>query len=261
MKTATHDSRDATQPAAPRRVGAIRLMAACGVGAALIAAVALLPVRDYLTSVLNWANALGPWGPALVAAVYIPACVLFLPGSVITLGAGFLFGLLAGTIAVSIGSTLGAGAAFLVGRTVARGWIAGKVAGNARFNAIDEAIGREGFKIVLLTRLSPVFPFNLLNYALGLTRVPFWRYLLASWIGMLPGTVMYVFIGTGLGSLAAAAGGEKLDAGPAGKVFLWAGLAVTVAVTVFITRVAKRALQRAVQGNEDAGDSRKEAES
>ena len=178
----------------------------------------------------------------VVVLFYVVACVLFLPGSILTIGAGFLFKLRSGTVTVSIGATLGACAAFWVGRTVARGWVAKKIAGNAKFAAIDEAVGREGFKIVLLTRLSPVFPFNLLNYAFGLTRVRFRSYALASWIGMLPGTIMYVYIGSGLRSLAdAAAGGGQQS--PAQRIFFWAGLAVAVAVAVLVVRIARRALQ------------------
>ena len=158
----------------------------------------ILPVKDWLIAGLEWVQGLGAWGPAFVIIFYVLACVLFLPGSVLTIGAGFIFKLFVGTITVSIGSTLGACAAFFVGRTFGRDWIAGKIAGNKKFAAIDEAVGKEGFKIVFLTRLSPVFPFNLLNYAFGLTKVSFWKYAVASWIAMLPGTIMYVYLGAGL---------------------------------------------------------------
>jgi len=205
----------------------------------------LLPVRDWLISLLDWTQGLGFWGPVFVAAFYVVACIFLLPGSVLTLGAGFLFKVLVGTITVSIGSTLGACAAFLVGRTVARGWISKKVAANQKFAAIDDAVARQGFKIVLLTRLSPVFPFNLLNYAFGLTKVAFWKYALASWIGMLPGTLMYVYFGAGLRSLADVAAG-KVETGVAGTIFFWFGMAATIVVTVFVTRVARKALKEAV---------------
>jgi uncharacterized membrane protein YdjX (TVP38/TMEM64 family) len=188
-----------------------------------------------------------------VVLFYIVACVLFLPGSALTLGAGFLFKLLWGPVIVSIGATLGACAAFWVGRTLARGWIAKKVAGNAKFAAIDEAVGREGFKIVLLTRLSPIFPFNLLNYAFGLTRVRFRSYALASWIGMLPGTIMFVYIGSGLRSLADAAAGNAQPP-PAQRIFFWAGLVVAVGVAVLVTRIARRALKEATPTGSQEGE-------
>jgi uncharacterized membrane protein YdjX (TVP38/TMEM64 family) len=212
---------------------------------ALTAAVILLPVKDWLVAMLAWTQNLGVWGPVFVAAFYIVACILFLPGSVLTLGAGFIFKVFIGTITVSIGSTLGACAAFLVGRTIARDWISRKIIANEKFAAIDNAVGQQGFKIVLLTRLSPIFPFNLLNYAFGLTKVSFTKYALASWIGMLPGTVMYVYFGAGLRSLADVATG-KVETGAAGQIFFWFGLAVTIVVTVFVTHLARKALKQTV---------------
>jgi uncharacterized membrane protein YdjX (TVP38/TMEM64 family) len=231
-----------TAPAERRRwkrwlvLGAVVLVAG-----GLYAASRVLPVAEHLWGVLEWVRGLGLLGYLVFGAVYVLACVLMVSGAVLTLGAGILFGLLWGTVAVSVSSTLGACVAFLVGRTVARGWIARKVEGSPRFGAIDRAVGREGFKIVLLTRLSPVFPFVLLNYAYALTDVAFWKYALASWIGMLPGTVMYVYFGTAVGSLAAAAAGE-IETGVAGQVFFWTGLAVAVVVAVFVARVARRAI-------------------
>jgi uncharacterized membrane protein YdjX (TVP38/TMEM64 family) len=229
----------------PAGAGRGRLVVLVLLIAAAVAALFLLPVKGYLERLLEWVQGIGGWGPVVVGASYIVACVLFVPGSVLTLGAGFLFGLLAGSITVSIGSTAGACAAFLVGRTFARGWIARKVAGRPKFKAIDDAVAREGFKIVLLTRLSPVFPFNLLNYAFGLTQVKFRHYALASWIGMMPGTIMYVYFGTTLRSLTQVLAGDY-KGGRAQTVFFVIGLIVTVGVTVFITRMARRALARAV---------------
>ena len=211
----------------------------------LIAAALLLPVKDWLIAALEWTKGLGYAGPVVVVAFYVVACVLFLPGSILTLGAGLLFGVVVGTITVSVGSTLGACAAFLVGRTVARDYISAKVARNEKFSAIDNAVGEQGLKIVLLTRLSPVFPFNLLNYAFGLTKISFWKYALGSWVGMLPGTVMYVYFGAGLRSLAQLAAGE-VEKGPAQRIFFWFGLAATIVVTVFVTRLARNALREAV---------------
>jgi uncharacterized membrane protein YdjX (TVP38/TMEM64 family) len=215
----------------------------------LYAASRLLPIKDYLVSLLQWADGLGVWGPVVVVASYVVACVLLLPGSVLTLGAGFLFGVLEGTITVSIGSTLGACAAFLVGRTVARGWVERKVSGDPRFAAIDRAVGGQGFKIVLLTRLSPIFPFNLQNYGYGLTQVRFWDYALASWIGMVPGTVMFVYFGAAAGSLAEVAAGQ-VEGGAAQRIFFWVGLVVTLCVAAVVTRIARRALRQAMAEEE-----------
>src|SRR6202030_3113930 len=158
----------------------------------------------WLANALDWIRGLGALAPVAFIAIYIAACVLFLPGSILTIGAGVIFGVVRGSIYVSIAATLGATSAFLVGRYFARDWVSRKLEGNAKFKAIDEAVGREGWKIVLLTRLSPVFPFNLLNYAYGLTRVTLRDYFFASWAGMIPGTILYVYIGSLSSDLAGA---------------------------------------------------------
>lgn len=211
-----------------------------GIHSRLVATIKTLFIKG-----LEWIQDLGFWGPVFIVVFYVVASVLFLPGSVLTLGAGFLFKVVLGTITVSVGSILGACAAFLVGRTIGRNWVAKKVSKNYKFKAIDEAVAQQGLKIVLLTRLSPVFPFNMLNYAFGLTKISFWKYALASWIGMLPGTVMYVYFGAGLRSLADVAAG-RVEKGAAGKLFFWFGLAATVAVTIFVSRIAAKALKQSV---------------
>lgn len=198
-------------------------------------------VQDRLKQALDWVEQLGPWGAVIFIAIYVVATVFFIPGSVLTLGAGAVFGVAWGSIYVSIGSTLGATCAFLVGRYLARDAIARKIEGNERFTAIDKAVANEGWKIVGLTRLSPVFPFTLLNYAFGLAQVKLRDYVLASWIGMMPGTVMYVY----LGSLAKAATGERTRT--TGEWVLYGvGLLATVVVTVFVTRIAKQALAKKI---------------
>jgi uncharacterized membrane protein YdjX (TVP38/TMEM64 family) len=170
--------------------------------------------------------------------------VLFIPGSLLTLGSGVLFGVAWGSIFVSLASTLGATAAFLVGRYLARGWVAKQLEGKENFQAIDRAVAKEGWKIVGLTRLSPVFPFNLLNYAFGITQVSLRDYFFASWIGMMPGTVMYVYIGSLLGSLATLAAGVQERKRTQAEWALYAvGLIASVAVTVYVTRIAKKALE------------------
>ena len=212
-----------------------------GAALALITAAKYFHVQDLLKQALDWIGRLGPWGAALFIALYVVATVLFIPGSVLTLGAGAVFGVVWGSIYVSIAATLGATAAFLVGRYLARDAITRKIEGNARFAAIDKAVANEGWKIVGLTRLSPVFPFTLLNYAFGLTRVKLGHYVLASWIGMMPGTVMYVY----LGSLAKAAAGERTRT--TGEWVLYGvGLLATIVVTVFVTRIAKQALAKKI---------------
>jgi uncharacterized membrane protein YdjX (TVP38/TMEM64 family) len=201
--------------------------------------------QELLRSALEWVNGLGAVGAIAFIAIYTAATVAFFPGSILTLGAGVLFGVGFGSLYVFLGATLGATAAFLVGRYLARGWVSRKISGNAKFHAIDEAVGREGFKIVLLTRLSPVFPFNLLNYAYGVTGVSLKDYVLAS-IGMIPGTIMYVYIGSLAGSIATLGTGTQ----PTNPSIQWAiriiGFIATVAVTIYVTRVARKALAETV---------------
>ncbi|MGH9221981.1 MAG: TVP38/TMEM64 family protein [Vicinamibacterales bacterium] len=202
-------------------------------------------LRDTLASFLEWVQSIGPWGAVLYAVAYVPAAVLFVPGSLLTLGAGFVFGLAKGTVIVSLGSTAGAAAAFIVARSVAHDWVARRVARRPALAAIGRAVETEGFKIVLLTRLSPVFPFNLLNYAYGLTSVRFSTYLLASWIGMLPGTIMYVYLGSAANSLAAVVSGETPRSAGQQALFVL-GLVATVAVAIIVTRRARRTLNEMV---------------
>jgi len=201
----------------------------------------------HLQDFAMWLTGLGPWGPIAFVAGYVAATVAFVPGSILTLAAGALFGLPLGTLYVFIAATLGASAAFLVARYLARGAIERRLADDTRFAAIDRAIAAHGRKIVLLLRLSPLFPFNLLNYALGLTRVRYVDYLVAS-IGMLPGTLLYVYYGKLAGDVAGLAAGVKLAGGPAHWAVLLLGLAATIAVTALVTRVARRALNEATGG-------------
>lgn len=229
----------------------IRLAACLALLAVAVSGFVLLPVKDYLEAVLRWVQDIGPWGAVVLGLIYIPACLFFVPGSLLTLGAGFVFGVLWGTVIVSLGSVAGATAAFVTGRTLVRGLIEERVAASPKFAAIDRAVADQGFKIVLLTRLSPVFPFNLLNYAFGLTRVRLKDYVLASWIGMLPGTFMYVYLGSAVKNLADLLAG-RVEGGWEQNVLFAVGLIATIAVTVYVTRIARRALDKAV--NPTAGD-------
>ncbi len=228
-----------TQTSSPlRKVLAWRK--ATGVAVVILAAAVLFTAFDaraLLREALAWMEHLGAWGQVLFVVIYIAATVLLIPGSALGLGAGALFGVVRGSVLVSLASTLGATCAFLLGRYLARGWVAKKIDGRASFAAIDQAVAGEGWRIVLLTRLSPVFPFTLLNYAFGLTRVSLREYVLASWLGMMPGTVMYVY----LGSLART--GIAVQQRTPGEWALYAlGLLATVAVTLIVTRIARRAL-------------------
>lgn len=205
----------------------------------------------WMRSALAFVERLGTWGPIALGLLYVAATVLMVPGFILTLGAGALFGVLTGTLTVSTAATAGATAAFLIARYAARNVVARRIAGNLRFESVDRAVAVNGWKIVLLTRLSPVFPFNVLNYAFGLTKVSLRDYVFASWVGMLPATVMYVYIGSVAGSIARI-GAEDRSRSRAEWIFYLVGLVGTVMATAYITRVARRALKEAGAENSDA---------
>jgi uncharacterized membrane protein YdjX (TVP38/TMEM64 family) len=211
------------------------------VAALLVVGLTKLNLQEYLVNALQWIDSLGPLAAVVFMGIYIVATVLFFPASILTLGAGLLFGVLMGSIYVFIGATIGASAAFLVGRYVARGWVEKQIQGNQRFQAIDEAVAREGLKIVVLTRLSPIFPFNLLNYAYGLTKVSFKDYVVGT-LGILPGTIMYVYVGSLVQNLAALGSQQVETPSTIQWVIRIVGFLATVGITVYITRIAKQAL-------------------
>ena len=196
-------------------------------------------------------DGLGAWGPIVFILAYAIACIAFVPASLLTLGAGALFGVVKGTAFVLIGATLGATGAFLIARYVARDWITERVQRDARFAAIDAAIALEGRKVVFLLRLSPVIPFNVLNYALGLTQVRLIDFVIAS-IGMIPGTLLYVYTGKLASVVVGASNAASPPRGPAFYVVLGLGLAATAAVTIIVTRLAKRALATATSTPKDS---------
>ena len=193
----------------------------------------------------EWLAQAGPAGVMIYAAVFAVAAVCLVPGSILTIGAGAAYGLVWGTLIASIAGALAATAAFLVARTIARRRVAAWATSHPRFAALDAAIGDHGLKLVILVRLSPVIPFNVLNYALGLTRVRLRDYALGSFLGMLPVTVLYVYIGSLAGQLASVARGTA-HGGPLGHAVSAIGLAATIAVTCYVTRLARRALDAAL---------------
>lgn len=223
-----------------------------------------LPTGQAMEAMKGWIGGLGIWGPVVLALVYVVATVLFVPGTILTLAAGALFGLVVGTVTVSIASTLGAALAFLIARYVARDKTAAMAGRNRKFSAIDKAIGEGGWKIVAMLRLSPAIPFNLQNYLYGLTPVRFWTCIATSWVAMLPGTFLYVY----LGHVTGAAVGTDRERTPAEWAMLAVGLLATAAVTVYITWLARRKLkeqmkQTAKSGkvSPDANDDDQRAES
>jgi uncharacterized membrane protein YdjX (TVP38/TMEM64 family) len=181
--------------------------------------------------------------------VYAVAVIAFVPGSVLTLAGGAIFDLFWGTVYVFIAAVIGSSGAFLVARYLARGAVESRLGRSERFASLDRNIGGQGLKIVFLLRLSPVFPFSFMNYAIGLTRISFRDYLLSS-VGMLPGTVLYVYYGKLVGDVAVLAGGAAPERGAGYYAILAIGLAATIAVTALVTRIARRALEEAAPREE-----------
>jgi uncharacterized membrane protein YdjX (TVP38/TMEM64 family) len=239
----------------------LRIGLAATLVAAIITGLIFLPAPHYLRRLLEWIHGQGAWGLVLVVALDAIICLLFLPGSALTLAAGFMFGILWGTIAASAGATLGATAAFLVARWMVRGWIEHRLATHPKFRAVDRAIGDQGFKVVLLTRLCSLFPYDLMSYLFGLTKVPLGRYVLATWLGRLPETLVWAYVGSLAKSLADLAAG-KVKVGIEAEILLGMGLAAMVAVTVVIAHLARQALRDAVdnpipQATRDVGEADK----
>ena len=222
-------------------------------------------LQQQLVNLVEWINGLGVIAPVVFILAYIIITVAFLPASVVTLGAGFVFGIPNGSTAefvfgvargstlVFIGAMLGATIAFLIGRFVARDWIAKKVEGKSFFTALDNAIAEEGLKLIFLIRLSPAFPFNLLNYALGLTKVSLKDYVLGT-TGIIPGTVMYVYLGSLIGDIAMLGAGET----PSNPVISWIIriliFVTVVAISLYIAKIARKALKEAVPEADSSAD-------
>ncbi|MEL6351493.1 MAG: TVP38/TMEM64 family protein [Cyanobacteria bacterium J06627_28] len=248
----------------------LKLTAFCLLGSVLLAAAPALAqegaaqsagpfaflgqIQTALLDFVVWVRDLGPIGPIVFILAYVVVTVAFIPASIITLGAGFAFGWIPGTVYVFIGAMLGATAAFLVGRFVARDWIAKKVEGNKFFSSLDSAIAEEGLKLIFLIRLSPAFPFNLLNYALGLTKVSLKDYVIGT-TGILPGTIMYVYLGT-LVKGVAELGTDNMPATREAIIIDWAIkimiLVTVVAISLYIAKIARKALKESVPETEEA---------
>ncbi|WP_066426393.1 TVP38/TMEM64 family protein [Anabaena sp. 4-3] len=201
-----------------------------------------------INQLVLWVESLGIFGAIAYIIIYNLATLLFIPGSLLTLKGGCLFGVFWGSVYVLIAATVGATLAFLIGRYLTRDWVARQIAKHPKFQAIDQAVGKEGWKIVLLTRLSPIFPFNLLNYAFGVTQISLKDYILGS-LGIIPGTVMYVYIGS-LATNLAMADINHQQVTPETQIMQWViqglGLMATVGVTVYVTKIAQKALAQTV---------------
>ncbi len=201
----------------------------------------MIEIMVILEHALKIMESLGPFGPLVFVPLFILATTLFFPGALLVLAAGALFGVPLGFALVSVSCVLSAGMVFLAGRHLSRGWILKKVASHKKIKALDDAVAEKGWRMVFLLRLTSVLPFPLLNYALGLSKIRFKEYILASWIGMMPGTLLYVYLGSFAGKTLFTPGEKKNTA--AEWVFFALGLIVTLGVTVYATLIVKKALK------------------
>ncbi|NOZ23628.1 MAG: TVP38/TMEM64 family protein [Planctomycetes bacterium] len=211
-----------------------------GVLVALFAVVKALGLGEKLGDLRDWIDSLGALGPAVFVLLYAGATVAAIPGSALTVAAGALFGSLLGVVCVSIGSTLGAALCFLIARHFARGAVARWLSGSEKFRRLDRLTKEHGTAIVAITRLAPIFPFNLLNYGFGLTRVPFGTYIFWSWLCMLPGTILYVV------------GADAVVKGLAQGRVPWGLVAILVVAILLLALLVRSVRRRSGVGNEDA---------
>jgi uncharacterized membrane protein YdjX (TVP38/TMEM64 family) len=207
----------------------------------MLLAITILPVGNWLSVMAMWVESHRTFAWIIFIAAYTAASILIIPGTILTLAAGFIFGIPTGIFLVSVGSLTGAASAFIVGRFLARDWVSKRIKSFPSFEVLDKATRHKGFIIVLLTRLSPLFPFNLLNYAFGLTAVRFRDYVLASWIGMAPAIVLYVYVGSVAENLSQLTV-NGISEGTEKNALLIIGLVATLILTFLITRMATRAL-------------------
>lgn len=228
------DNANSTEKGKGKVQGLWRPIALIAVIVAMLIAARVFGIGEHIGALHEWIQGLGSLGPVVFVLLYAVAVVAALPGSALTLAAGALFGSVQGVIVVSIASTMGASLSFLVGRYFARGAVANWLSDKEKFQKLDRLTEQQGAIIVAITRLVPIFPFNLLNYGFGLTRVPFWTYVFWSWLCMLPGTVLYV-IGADVLTKAVVEGEVPWP--------LVAALVATAAILTVIVRQARRRLQ------------------
>jgi uncharacterized membrane protein YdjX (TVP38/TMEM64 family) len=212
--------------------------------AALFVSWLVVPVDRIALEVAAWLRRSGLWGALAYALLYTPGSILLIPSAAFTLGAGFAYGPLLGMLLAVPSATFAGAVVFTLSRSLLRAEVQKRFAGTPLFVAIDRAVAKHGIKTVILLRLSPVTPFNVLNYVFGLTRLTLAQYVIASAIGVVPGAALYAYLGSLVTSAASYARGERPDAGPVELVLYWAGLIATIVIVIVLGRVARRELAR-----------------
>jgi uncharacterized membrane protein YdjX (TVP38/TMEM64 family) len=189
----------------------------------------------------------GVLGAVIYALAYTPGAVLLVPAAAFSLGAGFAFGVPLGVAVAIPGAALSSIVVFVLGRTVLQGAVQDRLAAYPKFRAIERAVEKHGIKTVVLLRLSPIMPFNLLNYLFGVTRLTLGQYVVASFVGVVPGAVLFAYIGSLVTSAAEYAQGVRPEAGPGEAALYWFGLFATLLVVVVVGRVARRELRSTLE--------------
>jgi uncharacterized membrane protein YdjX (TVP38/TMEM64 family) len=239
----------------PRLIALLKLLSLVILVAGAIIIAKEADLQTHLGTALLRIKNLGWLAPVVFILVYNIATLLFVPASLLTIKGGCLFGLFWGSVYVLIGATLGAVIAFLVGRYLSQDWVARQIAHHPKFKAIEEAISKEGWKIVLLTRLSPIFPFNLLNYAFGITQISLRDYVFGS-LGMIPATIMYVYFGSlamDLTTMTTPPPSISPQTQLIQRIIQFVGIIATIAVTVSSARLAQKALHQSLADNTREG--------
>jgi len=202
--------------------------------------------HSWLHHIVYWMRIIqeaGPLGWCLFIDLYALCCLVFIPGSLLTVAAGAVYGFWGGSALVVAGNGLSSVLSLLITRFFLRDWVAGQITKHPRLQALEKAVAADDWKLVFLTHLSPIMPFSLINYSLGLTRISPWRFMLATVMGCVPATFVYVYIGTLVGNLARLAPDINQHR-PIEWIFQGIGLVITIGVTIYVARLATRALKR-----------------
>ncbi|MDA0209574.1 TVP38/TMEM64 family protein [Desertifilum tharense] len=210
----------------------------------LIGGFAAIALKDRFPQIQDWLLSLGVWALPAFISMYVGASIIGIPSAILMLASGSLFGFFKGWGIVSLADTLSVVLCYGLGRTIARQWVKKWISNRKQFVALDRAVEHKGWKIVLFARLSPLLPSNILNYGFSLTKINFWHYLFFTWVGMLPVTGFYVYLGSLGGNLMR---GQQ-SPGQLGLQLL--GLGATILAIIYTTRLAKKTLSESLEAED-----------
>jgi uncharacterized membrane protein YdjX (TVP38/TMEM64 family) len=218
----------------------------------VLAVLVYFDVHDQVFDFLMWLDAQGAWAPVLFTLIMALVVVLVLPGVLFTTGAGFVFGVMKGTLCVVLGTTLGAGIAFLIARHLFGARATRFIMARAKMKLVSDDLAARGWKIVLLTRLVPFFPFKLSNYFFGLTRFTLRDFIIGTFFGIIPFSMFNAYLGS-IAADIATLGVREEGRTPAEWALYGAGLVATIVVVLYLNRLARRALAGELRDDEPKG--------